>query len=67
MAMKYFRYSVKAEEMHHAVAEGSAHGLIVRTHTEGGQAHVYVASDRAAENPKIKPSEVSESDVTKIG
>jgi hypothetical protein len=67
MSTKYFKYSVKAEQMNDALTEAGAHGLIVRTHVEGGQAHVFVAAEGPAENAKFKPTEVSEKDIIKVG
>ena len=65
MATKYFKYTIKTDDPHKAIAETRGHGIVVRTHTEGGQTHVYVAAERAAEHTQA--DEVSESDVTKIG
>jgi hypothetical protein len=65
MATKYFKYTIETDNVHKAVNDVHGHGIVVRTHTEGGKTHVYVAAEKAAEGAKA--SEVSESDVHKIG
>ena len=74
--MKHYKASFKGEktldQIQQAVGRGG--GLVTRVHTEGGQTHVYYSAEKGVEGHGKHlgdlgagaPSEVSESEVTKI-
>ena len=61
----YFKYTIETDDVGKAINEVHGHGIVVRTHTEGGKTHVFVAAQEAVEGAKA--SEVSEAAVLKIG
>lgn len=65
MAHKYYKHTIaKGADLHKALGEIGAEGVVVRTDTTtSGETHVYFASHSA---PK-QGTEVKEADVTSIG
>ena len=68
MSTKYYKYTIHTDDAQKAIGEVQGHGVVVRTHTEGGVTHVYVTADKAAGHAaKHTAQEVQEADVLKIG